>query len=140
MARHRRSRHYKKPSRRAARTVEAKARSMQTCWRRATNKTDTLSLEDAREIIENPPNCPYCSKAMHWRELSIDHVEPRSKGGADKADNLVWACKRCNGAKGDLNGTEFKLLMEFLDKHPTIKESVIPRLIAGGAAYGRRRR
>ena len=31
----------------------------------------------------------------------IDHVQPKSRGGADSWENLVAACLRCNNAKGD---------------------------------------
>jgi 5-methylcytosine-specific restriction endonuclease McrA len=32
-------------------------------------------------------------------KLELDHVVPRSKGGADTAGNLVTLCKQCNGHK-----------------------------------------
>lgn len=47
--------------------------------------------------------CVYCGRRADTR----DHVVPRSRGGANTADNLVAACKRCNNAKGD------KLLQEW---------------------------
>ena len=138
--RKRRSYKYRKPSKRAATTLSSKAHSMQTSWRTATAKTGTLKIEDAKKLIAEPPICPFCNKVIHWRELSIDHIQPRSRGGPDEASNLQWTCKRCNGAKGNLTGEEFKLLMALLNEHPMMRESVIPRLIAGGAAWGRKRR
>jgi 5-methylcytosine-specific restriction endonuclease McrA len=42
--------------------------------------------------------CQYCCKK---RELTIDHVVPRSKGGKDTWTNLVTACKKCNAKKGE---------------------------------------
>jgi 5-methylcytosine-specific restriction endonuclease McrA len=42
--------------------------------------------------------CQYCGKK---RELTIDHVIPRSKGGKDTWLNLVTACKKCNAKKGE---------------------------------------
>ncbi len=42
--------------------------------------------------------CQYCGTK---RELTIDHVVPRAKGGADTWTNLVTACKKCNAKKGN---------------------------------------
>ena len=41
--------------------------------------------------------CAYCGDVAD----QVDHVYPKSKGGADELDNLVAACKRCNYAKRD---------------------------------------
>lgn len=41
--------------------------------------------------------CGYCSKAA----TTIDHILPRSRGGADSWENLVAACLRCNNIKSD---------------------------------------
>lgn len=44
--------------------------------------------------------CVYCgfdgNGFSHWRQLTVDHVRPKSSGGADTADNLVTACHFCN--------------------------------------------
>jgi len=45
--------------------------------------------------------CLYCGKYFPHSELSRDHVEPTSKGGLDRWENVVAACKRCNQRKGD---------------------------------------
>ena len=37
---------------------------------------------------------------------TVDHVLPRSRGGADTWENLVACCLRCNGAKGDRTPAE----------------------------------
>ncbi len=43
-------------------------------------------------------SCQYCGTG---KDLSIDHVIPRSRGGASNWKNLVTACKACNARKGD---------------------------------------
>lgn len=45
--------------------------------------------------------CMYCGMKKTDRDLSRDHVIPRSKGGPDIWMNVVTSCKRCNNAKGD---------------------------------------
>ncbi len=42
--------------------------------------------------------CQYCGKQT--KELTIDHVVPRHRGGAHRWENLVSACKACNHRKG----------------------------------------
>ncbi|TWT44004.1 CRISPR-associated endonuclease Cas9 [Phycisphaerae bacterium RAS1] len=44
--------------------------------------------------------CQYCGKKFSTSELSLDHVVPRSQGGANSWDNIVCACVRCNTRKG----------------------------------------
>ncbi|HLI15075.1 MAG TPA: HNH endonuclease [Acidimicrobiales bacterium] len=41
--------------------------------------------------------CQYCGAQAE----NIDHVVPRSRGGAHSWDNVVAACRRCNAAKED---------------------------------------
>lgn len=43
--------------------------------------------------------CMYCGNQFQPRQLSRDHVTPLSLGGADKWNNVVAACKRCNNHK-----------------------------------------
>src|SRR5205085_2199687 len=42
--------------------------------------------------------CQYCG--LHSRDLTLDHVVPRHRGGRDAWDNLVAACRACNHRKG----------------------------------------
>lgn len=42
--------------------------------------------------------CVYCG--VTGVPLQLDHVMPRSRGGADTPDNLVACCKSCNTSKG----------------------------------------
>lgn len=44
--------------------------------------------------------CLYCGHYYKFSELSRDHVYPSSRGGEDKWENVVAACKRCNQRKG----------------------------------------
>ena len=41
--------------------------------------------------------CAYCQKSAN----TIDHVQPKSRGGKDTWENLVACCLKCNNAKGD---------------------------------------
>jgi hypothetical protein len=47
--------------------------------------------------------CGYCgvSETDVGAELTIDHFQPRSRGGQDQWDNWVYGCFTCNNHKGD---------------------------------------
>jgi len=44
--------------------------------------------------------CQYCGKKSPTRDLSLDHIVPRSRGGTSTWDNVVCCCLRCNVKKG----------------------------------------
>jgi 5-methylcytosine-specific restriction endonuclease McrA len=51
-----------------------------------------------RGVLRRDSNrCAYCSKSA----TTIDHVQPKSRGGKDTWENLVACCLRCNNKKGD---------------------------------------
>jgi len=54
--------------------------------------------DDERARMKSGRKCAYCGSAS---SLSLDHLVPRSLGGSDSADNLVYACRSCNSSKGD---------------------------------------
>jgi hypothetical protein len=53
----------------------------------------------ANIILRDEETCQYCGK--HFRELTLDHVIPRSRGGQSTWENLVASCRVCNGRKGN---------------------------------------
>ncbi len=50
--------------------------------------------------------CQYCSVKFTDKELTLDHILPKSRGGKNTWDNLVAACKKCNQKKGDRTPVE----------------------------------
>lgn len=60
---------------------------------------------DIREQVRQRANyaCEYCgvSETDCGGELTIDHFQPKSFGGSDDQDNLVYCCTRCNQYKMD---------------------------------------
>ena len=56
----------------------------------------------ARTIRERDGNrCQYTGRLLHPAEGSLDHVVPRSRGGRDTWENLVWSAKDVNQRKAD---------------------------------------
>ena len=51
--------------------------------------------------------CVYCGLQFPEDELTLDHVQPRVRGGDRSEGNLVTACGACNARKGALRLAEF---------------------------------
>ena len=59
--------------------------------------------------------CQYCGSKQN---LTLDHVNPRARGGKDTWENLVTACVTCNNRKGDRRLEEFNLALARPPKAP----------------------
>lgn len=44
--------------------------------------------------------CVFCGQVFPAEELTVDHLQARSRGGDRSRGNLVTACKACNLKKG----------------------------------------
>lgn len=58
--------------------------------------------------------CVYCGRAAN----TIDHVQPKSRGGKDTWENLVACCLRCNNAKSDRTLAEMGWQLSFVPRMP----------------------
>ncbi len=52
--------------------------------------------------------CNGCQCPFHYRNLTVDHITPQSRGGTDHIENLQLLCATCNSTKG--NGTQAELI------------------------------
>ena len=84
--------------------------------------------------------CVYCNRSGKRQRLELDHVVPRSNGGAHRYDNLVAACRPCNQQRGNqtlerwlqrrpqkLADVQARLGMELADA--THMNVILPRLL-----------
>ena len=60
--------------------------------------------------------CVYCGSA---RELTLDHVIPKSREGKTTWNNLVTACKTCNSKKGDFLPEEIDMPLPYKPYKPS---------------------
>ncbi len=53
-------------------------------------------------IFERDKNtCQYCGRTLDRRDLNLDHVVPRDRGGPTTWENIVCSCIPCNTRKGN---------------------------------------
>ena len=56
---------------------------------------------DVDELIERDgPACVWCGREVWRRDLTLDHVVPRSRGGHLTPENALIACRACNRRRG----------------------------------------
>ena len=69
-----------------------------------------------REVLRRDKHaCQYCGGT---KQLTLDHVIPRSKGGKHSWDNVVIACERCNSRKGDCTPSQAGMILRTKPKAP----------------------
>jgi len=77
-----------------------------------------------REIFRRDNfTCQYCGRSTG--HLTIDHVEPRHRGGQHRWDNLVAACQQCNRAKGGRSTMEANMHLRHRPAEPAATASYL---------------
>ncbi len=81
-------------------------------YRRIPHQSRALSRKNI--LLRDRNACQYCGEVLSSTELTLDHVIPRSRGGASTWENLVACCHECNHKKGNHLPAEagMKLLRE----------------------------
>lgn len=64
-------------------------------------KTRPVRFSRSAVYIRDGNRCQFCGKKFKDSDLTLDHVVPRCRGGQTTFANIVSACKKCNGEKGD---------------------------------------
>ena len=99
----------------------------------------------ARIYARDDMSCVWCLRTVRpkkaadgVRMATLDHVLPRSKGGSNKASNLVTACLECNTLRGDedsavvfaerLAGADMAVFCATLDRVIEAMGKDVPRL------------
>jgi len=55
--------------------------------------------------------CAYCSVPLTDRNRTVDHVQPRARGGRNHLANLALSCSRCNHLKKDRCLADWKIFL-----------------------------
>ncbi len=85
-------------------------------------------------LVRDNYTCIYCGirpnqiqkgKMLTRKDLTIDHIIPRSKGGKDTWSNTACACARCNHRKGNRLHHEAGMKLRWEPKMPRTSYLVI---------------
>src|SRR6478752_7486875 len=68
-------------------------------YRRIPHQSRALSRKNI--LLRDRNTCQYCGELLTASDLTLDHVVPRSRGGASTWENLVACCHSCNRRKGN---------------------------------------
>jgi 5-methylcytosine-specific restriction endonuclease McrA len=70
-------------------------------------------------IFERDRNtCQYCGQVFERKDLNLDHVIPRDRGGPTSWENIVCSCIRCNTQKANRTPQEAALHLVRKPKRP----------------------
>lgn len=78
------------------------------------NRINVFTRDDFR--------CQYCGERGSAGDLTFDHVIPRARGGKTSWENIVAACRACNGRKGSRTPEEAGLELR--------KKPVVPKRLS----------
>lgn len=62
---------------------------------------EAVSFNRINIFLRDDFRCGYCDRKFNPKDLTFDHVVPRSKGGPTNFENITSACMDCNSRKGD---------------------------------------
>lgn len=72
--------------------------------------------------------CVYCGSK---KNLTIDHILPKSRGGENSWLNLITCCSSCNRKKGDRTPEESNMKLRFKPYEPNIFSEIINSNVEG---------
>ena len=80
-------------------------------------QTRGLRANRTRIYKRDSHECVYCGSK---KDLTLDHVLPKSRGGGNEWTNLVTSCFKCNLKKGNKTPDEAKMMMKHRPFAPTL--------------------
>ena len=80
-------------------------------------KTPLVKFSRQNLYFRDRGTCQYCGVSFDFKELTYDHVVPRSRGGQTEWTNVVTCCGVCNLRKGGRTPEEADM---FLIRKPRV--------------------
>lgn len=80
---------------------------------------DAAASRRERVLRRDQYRCVYCGEVFPPAELTVDHVQPRMRGGDSSEGNLVACCRSCNTLKGG------EAAWSFLARNPQMRANFL---------------
>ena len=84
----------------------------------ADHERRSASLFTGNVIARDNFECQYCGVRLGSRDVTLDHIVPRSLGGQTTWTNVVCSCMRCNTKKGDKSLTKSGMTLKQIPTKP----------------------
>ena len=92
---------------------------------------------DVEQLIERDgPGCVWCGRRPWRRDLTLEHVVPRSRGGHMTIENALLACRTCNRRRGSRPADAY--VRELLDLGAAVDVPAVRRSLTRLAQSERR--
>lgn len=79
------------------------------CYSRSSRSKRKNYSKNVRKMIymDAGKRCQLCGKKLLLQDMTLDHIVPLSRGGADTVENLQCTCYACNQLKGNVTPEDF---------------------------------
>ncbi len=95
----------------------------------------SIRLTRRNLMVRDEFQCQYCMRKPPVRDLNIDHVMPKSRGGNASWENLVTACRHCNLKKAWKTPEEANMRLNRIPRRPKWSTAVQILMTAGGQVF-----
>lgn len=85
-----------------------------------------VALTKKNVLLRDDGTCAYC-RERGGRDMTVDHVVPRSRGGRSVWENLVACCSTCNARKGNRTPDEARMTLRRRPREPRFIPFVVVR-------------
>jgi len=82
----------------------------------------SLKLNRQRILKRDNYRCSYCGSE---KNLTIDHIIPKSRGGKNTWTNLVTSCLKCNNKKNNRTPEEANMVLSHKPYEPSVISEII---------------
>ena len=82
-----------------------------TFWKHRATDREPVSGSIRYEVLKRAnQRCECCGVSIEDKPIDVDHIVPRSLGGANSINNYQALCYECNTNKGNRDDTDFRTL------------------------------
>ena len=85
-------------------------------------RSGSVKISRSRLYKRDNYECAYCGRT---KNLTIDHIIPKSRGGQNTWENLVTCCLPCNRFKSNRTPDEAKMKLKIIPYEPNIFSDVV---------------